>query len=348
MKISLILLPLLSISLAASLPVPSQTFLHIPDLLYLPRLAIQKLFPTRRRESSITENPFKSVTKSFQDIQTNVGRSFSSLLAAGSAIGHRVFSIVPRAPRFFGGLPHQSKSPSRPSNEIPGITYDSNVKKPHHHSEQSHSSLPYPNFEDCDCHFGPDTKIPSFKPYSPETMTESLEDESSSVVETIELHTNSVKPSYSPVVKDSSPLPEDSYGIPLAPVYTPTAAPIIVHEVHEIPHPVVTAEHPKGGHNLHVPNILAHENDVETEIVIHPGGSTDIDVHKVEVLGAASVVQAASATVPDQKHPEKYLNSDSDLLQDLVEVNLWYKDTKKMKHHIHGEKRKVIPHLQVI
>jgi hypothetical protein len=344
MKISLILFPLASLGLAASLPVQPQTFLQLPDLFYLPRLALQRIFPTRRRESSISENPFQSVTKSIQDIQTNVGRSFSSLLAVGSALGQKVFSIIPRAPRFLGGLPDQFKTPPQTANQIPGNIYNSNVKEHQHHNEQSHSTLQYPNFDDCDCHFGPDTNIPSFQPYSPEIITESPKNEPLAVVETIETQTTS----YTIHGKDSSPPPEDLYGIPLAPVYIPTAAPVVVHEVHEIPHPLITPEHPKGGHNPHVPNILDHENDVETEIVIHPGGSTDIDVHKVEVLGAASVVQAASASVPDQTHPEKYLNSDSDLLQDLVEVNLWYKDTKKMKHHKHGEKSKVIPHLQVI
>ena len=68
----------------------------------------------------------------------------------------------------------------------------------------------------------------------------------------------------------------------------------------------------------------------------------------MEVLGAQSVVQAPSAQFPDQTHPEKYQNHDSDLLQDIVEVNLWYKDTKKFKHHKHGHKNKVIPHLQSV
>jgi len=82
------------------------------------------------------------------------------------------------------------------------------------------------------------------------------------------------------------------------------------------------------------------------EPVIHPGGSIQVpDYHKVEVLGAQSVVQAASAEVPDQHHPEKYLNSDSELLKGVVDHNLWYKETKKFKHHKHGQKHKVIPHL---
>merc|ERR1711892_328296 len=96
-----------------------------------------------------------------------------------------------------------------------------------------------------------------------------------------------------------------------------------------------TKNHPLGGHQPHVPNILSHENDVEPEIIIHPGGSQNLDIHKVEVLGAASVVQEPSSIFPDQDCPEKYLNTDSDLLQDIVEVNLWYKDTKKMKHNRH-------------
>jgi len=94
-------------------------------------------------------------------------------------------------------------------------------------------------------------------------------------------------------------------------------------------------------HDLSIP-------DVTHEPVIHPGGGDAVehlDVHKVEVLGAASVVQAPSAAVPDQEHPEKYMNFDTAWLDTVVHHNLWYKDTKAFKHHKHGEKKKVIPHL---
>ena len=58
-------------------------------------------------------------------------------------------------------------------------------------------------------------------------------------------------------------------------------------------------------------------------------------------------LQAASAKVPDQEHPEKYLNHNHDLLLSVVEHNLWRKQTKQFKHHPekHGDKLKVIPHL---
>merc|ERR1719481_398315 len=94
-------------------------------------------------------------------------------------------------------------------------------------------------------------------------------------------------------------------------------------------------------HDLRIP-------DKVHEVVIHPGGGDTkehLDVHKVEILGAASVVQASSAQVPDQAHPEKYMNFDTDLLDKVVHHNLWYKDTKVFKHHKHGHKHKVIPHL---
>ena len=55
--------------------------------------------------------------------------------------------------------------------------------------------------------------------------------------------------------------------------------------------------------------------------------------------------QAPSAQVPDQEHPEKYMNFDTAWLDTVVHHNLWYKDTKAFKHHKHGEKKKVIPHL---
>ena len=43
-------------------------------------------------------------------------------------------------------------------------------------------------------------------------------------------------------------------------------------------------EQPLGGHHHQpqVPDILSHENDVEPETIIHPGGSENLDIHKVE------------------------------------------------------------------
>ena len=94
-------------------------------------------------------------------------------------------------------------------------------------------------------------------------------------------------------------------------------------------------------------NTIDGEPIIEAEPVIHPGGSQDVDYQKVQTIGVASVVQAASAKVPDQEHPEKYLNHNHDLLLSVVEHNLWRKQTKQFKHHPekHGDKLKVIPPL---
>ena len=67
----------------------------------------------------------------------------------------------------------------------------------------------------------------------------------------------------------------------------------------------------------------------------------DIDIHKVKFLGAASNVQKASATMPDQEHPEKYLNLDSDALEDIVNNNLWYEETQVLKLKSIGNIREV-------
>ena len=102
--------------------------------------------------------------------------------------------------------------------------------------------------------------------------------------------------------------------------------------------------------------VLSHEP------VIHPGGSQAVDYNKVSHVGVHTVVQvirlliikssltfsdlqASSAQVPDQTHPEKYLNHNHEHLLDVVQHNLWYKETKKFKHHHHGEKLRVIPHI---
>ena len=73
----------------------------------------------------------------------------------------------------------------------------------------------------------------------------------------------------------------------------------------------------------------------------HAGGSVDIDIHKLEVLRAASAVQKASATVPDQEHPEKYMNLDSATLEEIVNNNLWYEDTQVLRLKSILNRRKV-------
>ena len=109
-------------------------------------------------------------------------------------------------------------------------------------------------------------------------------------------------------------------------------------------------------------NTIDGEPIIAEEPVIHPGGSQSVDYNKVSHVGVHSVVQvvpfievcktfsyifiqAASAQVPDQSHPEKYLNHNHDWVVNVVEHNLWRKETKKFKHHHHGEKLRVIPHL---
>merc|ERR1711892_1037463 len=131
----------------------------------------------------------------------------------------------------------------------------------------------------------------------------------------------------------------DTYGPPQAPIIQPdlSSATLIDDGLSAVDQTSEVFDN-----SLHT---IDHSTDLSDEPVIHPGGSQDIDIRKVEILGAASVVQAASAQVPDQSHPEKYLNFDSDLLQNVVDHNLWYKQTKKLKHHKHGKKLKVIPHL---
>ena len=83
------------------------------------------------------------------------------------------------------------------------------------------------------------------------------------------------------------------------------------------------------------PDVLNHIPKTFPQVlsppIPHPGGSADIDLHKVEVLGAPSHVENASAIVPDQEHPEKYVNHDSDTIEEVVKNNLWYKDTGLLK-----------------
>lgn len=128
----------------------------------------------------------------------------------------------------------------------------------------------------------------------------------------------------------------ESYGAPAAPLVT------LPQSDSPTPDPAVDlTELTEGVYD----NTIDGEPIIEAEPVIHPGGSQSVDYQKVQTIGVESVVQAASAGVPDQSHPEKYLNHNHDLLHSVVEHNLWRKETKKLKHHHHGEKLKVIPHL---
>ena len=146
----------------------------------------------------------------------------------------------------------------------------------------------------------------------------------------------------------------ESYGAPAAPLVTlpqserwahrevTASRNIIYHNLSATVHPIVDlTELTEGVYD----NTIDGEPIIEAEPVIHPGGSQSVDYQKVQTIGVESVVQAASAGVPDQSHPEKYLNHNHDLLLSVVEHNLWRKETKKLKHHHHGEKLKVIPHL---
>lgn len=258
-------------------------------------------------------DPLTSVRRSFQDIQAGVGRSMRSLMAAGSAIGHRMLGMITRAPRLLSHAPllfssgqatHQVEPTAAPSN--------------HHPSPPVVAKPPFPDFDDCDCHFGDgDLPPPKFHPISDNAVGDSY---GSPVATPLGLPSSGDHTQISASsITSSPPVP-----VSLAPLPQNTVAPL-----------------DNSIHDLSIP-------DVTHEPVIHPGGGDAVehlDVHKVEVLGAASVVQAPSAKVPDQEHPEKYMNFDTAWLDTVVHHNLWYKDTKAFKHHKHGEKKKVIPHL---
>merc|ERR1719420_1699410 len=149
----------------------------------------------------------------------------------------------------------------------------------------------------------------------------------------------------------SYPAP-DTYGSPQAPVapsYVP-AAPAASYETPTTAAPSYSDTAPVDGPIVDLTddvfdNTIDGEPIIPEEPVIHPGGSQSVDYNKVSHVGVHSVVQAASAQVPDQSHPEKYLNHNHDWVVNVVEHNLWRKETKKFKHHHHGEKLRVIPHL---
>ena len=80
---------------------------------------------------------------------------------------------------------------------------------------------------------------------------------------------------------------------------------------------------------------LIYASSKESKVIIaklaHPEGSSVLNFSKVKDLGAASFKPNAGAAVPDQEHPEKYLNDDNDTIRKFVNHNIWYKDTELLK-----------------
>ena len=80
----------------------------------------------------------------FQDIQTNVERSMQSLMAAGSALGHRMLDMITRSPRL---LPFSSDPGPQPP-------HTAHAQTAHSAQPQAGSGENFPDFKHCDCHFG--------------------------------------------------------------------------------------------------------------------------------------------------------------------------------------------------
>jgi len=98
-------------------------------------------------------------------------------------------------------------------------------------------------------------------------------------------------------------------------------------------------------HHLTEAEICEHlkslKEDVHKAGLSHAGhgGSPNVDPHKFVEVGVHVNVQKPSAVVPDQSHPEKYINLECDKIKEVVEHNLWYKDTKPYLHKLHGHNR---------
>jgi len=291
----------------------------------------------KRRVGFFTDNPLVSVKRSFQDIQSNMERSMQTLIAAGSAIGHKMLGMMTRAPRLL--IPAASSSVDSPA-----------PAGQHHHPAAA----------------GSDSVSPAqFQPYN--DIVQVVNNEINNDIESYGAPTADVvsypAPAPAPQPIPVAPADIESYGAPAAPVlesygspvapvgpsYTPLApAPAPAYQPESSPFVTIISDGPTVDLTNDVfDNTIEIDGEpiIEQEPVIHPGGSQSVDYNKVSHIGVHTVVQAASAQVPDQSHPEKYLNHNHDHLVDVVEHNLWRKEIKKFKHFHHGEKPRVIPHL---
>jgi len=319
----------------------------------------------KRRVGFFSDNPLISVKRSFQDIQTNVERSMQTLLAAGSEFGQRMLGMITRSPRLL--LPSSPSSSSAAAPAAPIVAPAGPAAAPSHQVTHGEN---FPDFSDCDCHFGSDSVSPSqFQPYN--EVSNDIESYGAPAAEVVSYPAPApAAESYgapaAEVVSYPAPAPapaaesygapaapvQDTYGSPQAPVapsYVP-AAPAASYETPSTAAPSYSDTAPVDGPIVDLTddvfdNTIDGEPIIAEEPVIHPGGSQSVDYNKVSHVGVHSVVQAASAQVPDQSHPEKYLNHNHDWVVNVVEHNLWRKETKKFKHHHHGEKLRVIPHL---
>lgn len=299
---------------------------------------------TDARLGFFSDNPLISVKRSFQDIQTNVERSMQSLMAAGSAIGHRMLDMITRSPRLL--LPASDTAHSHHSAHA------------HAHPGPAHSGENFPDFKNCDCHFGSDSVSPTqFRPYH------EAPDLAPALTGPV---TNDLESYGAPAAEVITYPGGESYGAPAAPAldnYSGPQAPVAPALAPATPAPPPppapshSATHSEAAHEagpiidltneVYIDGVATIDGEpvLSHEPVIHPGGSQGVDYNKVSHVGVHTVVQASSAQVPDQSHPEKYLNHNHDHLIDVVEHNLWYKQTKQFKHHHHGEKLRVIPHI---
>merc|ERR1719282_663325 len=254
--------------------------------------------------------------------------------------------MITRSPRLLlPSSPSSSSSSSAAAPAAPIVAPAGPAAAPSHQVTHGEN---FPDFSDCDCHFGSDSVSPSqFQPYN--EVSNDIESYGAPAADVVSYPAPA--PASESYGAPAAPV-QDTYGSPQAPVapsYVP-AAPAASYETPTTAAPSYSDTAPVDGPIVDLTddvfdNTIDGEPIIAQEPVIHPGGSQSVDYNKVSHVGVHSVVQAASAQVPDQSHPEKYLNHNHDWVVNVVEHNLWRKETKKFKHHHHGEKLRVIPHL---
>lgn len=319
------------------------------------------LFPPRWRRIGLfsESNPLTRMRLGLEGLRSNVGRSMKNLLNTGSVLGQRMLGMA-------AGLVNRGPPPlsygyatARPPVAPPAyetVVYDGG---------DQHQT------PDCNCNFGADDEVNQFEPVE----TNHLESYGAPAAPVQDNYGSPLAPAEESYGSPIAP-PDEEFRGPGEPSLTellvndvaPPLDPIPLHTLdngsppqtlqHLIATPLAPLTIDLGSPAIHLPTpprptIVqpAPTIDLATPTISLPDTTivepvpTTSNIDHALVLGAASVVQGASASVPDQEHPEKYFSDDVNHVNQKLEHTLYYLDLESFRGHSE-ESKKVRNHLK--